>query len=330
MDIFLTFDYELFFGKVSGSVDKCMIEPTEELLGIAAKQNIHLTFFWDIGHYLALQRFCEAHPSLKADQLKIEKQLKKVLSLGHALELHIHPHWEKALYANDAWQMNLEQHYKMSDFDEEERKSIFSRYHGALTEFKDKKSSSFRAGGWCIQPFSNFRSLFLEHGIRHDSSTMPGVKWISEQYQLDFTELKTSEPFRFSTNECKEDKQGEFIEYPIASNYYSPFFFWKLYVLGRLFPSQHKMWGDGNYVPQPAGKKEVLSVGKKHHASSDGFFASELQAILAKKIKAKDTALVVIGHPKSSTKYALRKLNAFVAQNKINHRFLTFEDLPCE
>jgi len=330
MDIFLTFDYELFFGKVSGSVDKCMIEPTEALLAMAAKQNIHLTFFWDIGHYIALQRFGDVYPSLKVDQSKIEKQLKNALDLGHAIELHIHPHWEKALYINGAWQMNLEQHYKMSDFNEEERKSIFSRYHAALAEFTGKKSYAFRAGGWCIQPFAHFRSLFNEHGIRYDSSTMPGVKWISEQYQLDFTELKTSEPFRFSTDECKEDKQGEFMEYPIASNHYSPLFFWKLYVLGRLFPSQHKMWGDGNFVAQPGGKRESLTKGKMHHASSDGFFASELQTILKNKSKNKDNTLVVIGHPKSSTKYALRKLNAFVAQNKTNHRFLTFEDLPCD
>lgn len=329
MDIFLTFDYELFFGEVSGSVDKCMIEPTEELLLVAEKHKVKLTFFWDIGHYIALKQLSAIHPSLKQDKEKIENQLNKVLTLGHDIQLHIHPHWEKAVYENGIWKMNLDQHYKLSDFNSDERASIFNRYNEALTDFKGKKSIAFRAGGWCIQPFSHFSPLFKQNNIRYDSSTMPGVKWISEQYQLDFTSLKSSEPFSFSTNECQEDKDGEFMEYPIASNFYSPMFFWKLYVLGRLFPEKHKMWGDGNFVAQPGGKKESLTKGKVHHASSDGFFASELQNILNKKQKAGDTTMVVIGHPKSMTRYSLKMLEQFIAKNKTNHRFLTFQDLPC-
>ena len=328
MDIFLTFDYELFFGEVSGSVDKCMIEPTEELLLMASKNNIQLTFFWDIGHYLALQRYSGSNTNLKIDQTKIETQLKKVLSLGHALELHIHPHWEKAVYSLGEWQMNLERKYKMSDFNAEERIEIFSRYANALSKFKGKNIHAFRAGGWCIQPFTEFAPLFKEHGIRYDSSTMPGVKWISEQYQLDFTKLKTAEPFPFSIDECLADEQGEFTEYPITTRFYSPVFFWKLYVLGRLFPSSHKMWGDGKFVAQPGGKRESLTKGKIHHASTDGFFAGELNNTLRTKVNNKDTTFVIIGHPKSLTKYALKKLNSFVNSQKRTHKFRTFQDLP--
>jgi hypothetical protein len=155
---------------------------------------------------------------------------------------------------------------------------------------------------------------------------MPGVKWISEQYQLDFTSLKSSEPFRFRNNECKADETGEFFEYPIASKFYSPIFFWKLYLFGRLFPNQHKMWGDGNFVSQPGGKKESLLHGKIHHASTDGFFASELQNILNHKKANEETTMVVIGHPKSLTKYSLKKLDAFLEKNKEYCQFISFQN----
>jgi hypothetical protein len=327
MNIFLTFDYEIFFGEVSGSVDKCMIEPSEALLSLAEKHGIQYTFFWDIGHYLALERFAQEFPELEIDKNKIANQLTQVLKLGHDIQLHIHPHWEKASFENGKWNMNLRDHYKLSDFPEKERKAIFAKYNDALTQFKGEKSKAFRAGGWCIQPFSDFETLFKVNGIRIDSSTMPGVKWISKQYQLDFTKLVASEPFRFSSDECQEDVNGEFLEYPITSKYYSPIFFWRLYILGRLFPSQHKMWGDGNFVSQPGGKKESLTKGKIHHASSDGFFASELEAILKTKRQKAETTMVVIGHPKSLTKFSLKKLENFVKKNKSNNQFSTFQDI---
>ena len=55
MNIFLTYDYELFFGESTGSVDKCMIEPTNQLLKIAKEFNIKMTFFVDVGYLIKLK-----------------------------------------------------------------------------------------------------------------------------------------------------------------------------------------------------------------------------------------------------------------------------------
>ena len=49
MKIHFTFDYELFFGKNVGSVEKCMIEPTKQLLGKLEKVEALATFYVDIG-----------------------------------------------------------------------------------------------------------------------------------------------------------------------------------------------------------------------------------------------------------------------------------------
>ncbi len=68
MNIFLTYDYELFFGEESGSVDKCMIEPTNELLKIAKEFNIKMTFFVDIGYLIKLKEFLPNNPELQLDR----------------------------------------------------------------------------------------------------------------------------------------------------------------------------------------------------------------------------------------------------------------------
>lgn len=326
MNIFLTMDYEVFFGDASGSVEKCMIEPTNALLDLAIKNDFRLTFFWDIGHFLALQKYKDEAPQLQSDFEQIESQVKKIISLGHEVQLHIHPHWEKAEWQKGAWKMNLENHYKLSDFPKAERREIFKKYKTELERITGKKSTVFRAGGWCIQPFSDFQELFEEFEMKLDSSVMPGIHWQSNQYDLNFTSLKTQEPYTFAEDICQLDEKGKFKEVPISTRFYSPIFFWKLYVLGRLFPAKHKMWGDGNFVAQPGGKKEMLTKGKLHHLSTDGYFASELQHSFKGLIRTGRENICVIGHPKSLTRFSLAKLDQFTGDKHPKKQFKTLSE----
>ena len=49
MNIYFTFDYELFFGSNSGTIENCIVKPTNELIKIANKYNVKFTFFVDSG-----------------------------------------------------------------------------------------------------------------------------------------------------------------------------------------------------------------------------------------------------------------------------------------
>ena len=44
MDIYLTLDYELFFGEQSGTPEHCIIKPTQDLLSILDPLDIKATF----------------------------------------------------------------------------------------------------------------------------------------------------------------------------------------------------------------------------------------------------------------------------------------------
>ena len=56
MKTLLTFDYEVYFGARTGSVERCLLDPTDALARVAAKHAAPLVFFVDAGYLLALRR----------------------------------------------------------------------------------------------------------------------------------------------------------------------------------------------------------------------------------------------------------------------------------
>ena len=66
MKIAITWDYELFFGSRSGTVDKCMLEPTKRILEVAEKHEVPFTFFPDVGSLLRFQDLPEFSADLHA------------------------------------------------------------------------------------------------------------------------------------------------------------------------------------------------------------------------------------------------------------------------
>lgn len=327
MNIFLTFDYELFFGASTGTVKKCLIDPTNRLLTLAQKNEISLTFFVDVGYLLRLEDYKTNFPELETDYQQINEQLIELVKQGHDLQLHIHPHWEKSTYANGKWTMITKDAYRLADFDDDSVGSIFRRYKAKLDSYRSTPCHTFRAGGWCIQPFDKLKPYFEELGIRFDSSVFPGGFFASGNYQFDFRSAPNKAMYAFNDDVCKEVSDGKFIEYPIASWRYSPIFYWKLYILGRLFPHQHKMLGDGVFMDQPGRKRSVLSNWTWNHVSTDGYYASLLSKITRTFSDQKQSDMVVIGHPKSMTNFSFQHLNEFVAAQNTKHRFLTFSDI---
>lgn len=326
MNIFLTFDYELFFGPQTGTVEKCMIEPADELMRIAGKHS-KLVFFIDVGFLLRAESFTENFPELSKNVNTVRFQIKKMVDLGHDVQLHIHPHWEKSVYKDGKWVINAEGAYKLDDFTDDEIVDIVIRYKSYLDDLVGYKTTAFRAGGWCVQPFDRLKKVFTELGVRFDSSVIPGMKYETEHYRFDFSDVTEQEPYLFSDDVCQADLQGEFTEFPISSRIYTPSFYWKLYVLGRLFPDSHKMIGDGSFIPQPGRKFNGLTTTTRHHVSCDGFYASVLKDSMNQFQKEGRKTMVIIGHPKGMTKFSLQKLEEFMRLAEKSHQFITFKDL---
>jgi hypothetical protein len=323
MNIFLTFDYELFFGEPTGSAEKCILSPTSKLMEIGRKLNTHFTFFVDVGYLIQLENFSSKHSELKTTLAKIKNQIKDLIQEGHDIQLHIHPHWETAQYQNGSWNFDMEDSYKLADFENDQIEKIVFKYKAKLEQLTGKEIKGFRAGGWCLQPFEKFSNIFKKAGISIDSTVFQGGHLETKHYYFDFRKAPDKGRYRFENDLCLEVKDGSFLELPIGGYKYKPGFFWRLYVLGRLIPRRHKMIGDGNFISQGGKKYQSLTKPIWDHVSCDGYYASKLNSITNKFALENRSDLVIIGHPKSMTEYSLEKLSAYIKIQQKKHSFLT-------
>lgn len=326
MQVFLTYDYELFFGDPTGTAQKCILEPTDILRNIAKRTGVKMVFFIDCGYLKKLEEFKNRFESVAEEYEKIVAQIKLLVQEGHDCQLHIHPHWEDSFHDGKKWVMNTNR-YKLSDFSDDEIERIFVDYQAVLFAITEKSVNSFRAGGWCLQPFERVRHAFEKANIKLDSTVFPGGKFVAGNYFYDFTKHPNKSKWNFDEDLCIEKTNGLFVEYPIASYQYSPFFFWKLFFWGRWNPVDHKPMGDGYPMASPGLRREMLTRGKLLSASADGFFVTKLEAILKNKLTAGHNEMVVLGHPKALTRFAAKRLEQFIEKNKTNHQFKTFADL---
>ena len=183
--IILTFDYEIYFGKESGTIEKCMIEPTEILLNKLNFYNIKGIFFIDILFYIKMLSYFEL-----AEKAKLMKeQIKKMIESGHQVELHLHPHWLDAEYKNKKWIFKSYKRYRFNSLNKIVREKVFQMGINELEKIcrevkDDYKIEGFRAGGWCIQPFEDFYEYFKKYHIKYDSSVAYGISGKSEGHSL--------------------------------------------------------------------------------------------------------------------------------------------------
>lgn len=323
MNIYITLDYEIYFGENHGTVEKCIIYPTSELIRIANKHHVFFSFFVDCGFILKLDEYRKKYPQLEKEYKKITEQVKLLSDSGHDIQLHIHPHWEDSYYNGEKWIIDIKR-YKLIDFSEKEIADIVYRYKKALFEITGKMVFAFRAGGWCLQPFTKLKKAFIENQISLDSSVFRNGSFSSEHYSYDFRNAPDKDLYHFDDEPTIEKPSGYFTELPISGIRNSPLFFWRLFFLGRKNPKLHKPLGDGRAMPAPGYRKNLLTKFTNNPASIDGYNAHLLGRVLNTLIKKKKEHMVVIGHPKALSPYSIKKLEEFIEKNKEHHNFTTY------
>ena len=322
MNIYLTFDYELYFGERTGTARNCILHPTELLKEVADKHGIKLVQFVDVGYIIKLEEFKLSFPELEEDYQSVTNQIKQLYKEGHDIQLHIHPHWEDSYYHDGKWHIVADR-YKLADFDNRNIERLVRTYKQKLETLTAVDSIfAYRAGGWCIQPFDKFKEAFIKNNITVDSSVFRKGKYSSQQYSYDFTNAPDLSSWHFNDDPCKPE-EGPFKEIPIGSIKNSPLFYWKLFLIGRINPYEHKPLGDGVPIAAPGMRKKLLTQYTQNTVSVDGYNAALLNKAL-KQYNEKNE-LVIIGHPKSLTRFRLKALDRFIEDNKSKHHFTTFQ-----
>lgn len=329
MKLFLTYDYELFFGDPTGTVEKCIIEPTNLLRAIAQRTGVKMVFFIDVGYLKQLEQFRGKFPKVESEFQLIQKQIQDLVAEGHDCQLHIHPHWEDCSHDGERWVMKTDR-YKLTDFSDDDIDRILNEYRDILYNWTKNPIHSYRAGGWCLQPFNRIEKGMKKIGIKLDSTVFPGGKFTAGNYYYDFTNSPNKSKWKFQDDLCVENTTGDFWEYPISNFKYTPLFFWRLFVLGRLQPKLHKPLGDGYPMASPGLRKKMLTKGMNLSASVDGYFVTKLKNVLKKNLAKGYNETVIIGHPKACTLFALKRLEKFIELNKNKHEFITFAELDLD
>jgi hypothetical protein len=319
-------DYELFFQR-SGSLDKCLFKPCEMLLGFAEKRGIRITFFVDAGMLSRMQQLAGQFPVLQRDLSRVQQHIESIANRGHEIGLHIHPHWEDSRWHDGAWDFSGTR-YKLDGFAADEVADIVHRYTGLLKDLCAGDVKSYRAGGFCIEPFGRIRDALLEEGITVDSSVVPGAVLQDDEKGFNFGAIADAPWWRFDESPLQEAGNGEFIEIPVTPQKLPFLHYWGRAADRLLKRQPPSVIGDGS--SKAIGSREILrrlaGAGRVSELSIDAPKARQLHS--AAILRQRRDVWQVMGHPKLLGAPSLRSLQQFIDDQRIR-RFETVFELAC-
>ena len=128
----------------------------------------------------------------------------------------------------------------------------------ALGDLADRPVTSYRAGGFCIEPFRRIAPLLAEAGIFIDSSVVPGARLDDSSKGFDFSSASDTAWWRFDDSPLVPVEDGPFVEVAITP-LVLPFTHYWGRLVERLKPGPAAASvGDG--VSKAIGKREIRSL----------------------------------------------------------------------
>lgn len=327
MKILMTLDYELFLGKRTGTVKKCLIEPMNAFLNKGEQYGLKFTLFVDASYLYMLNKLGSEYPNLSDDLDSIKKELLLLQNKGHEIQLHIHPQWYYSTYDGTSWILD-EVHYKLSDIPINDAIKFFVDSKSLLDDIIGHKTTAFRAGGFSTQPTELLIKLFDAAGIKTDASVCPGTWYDSPQQKYDYRTCTDKALYQFTNNICLEEPDGRYTEIPISMFPVSPFFYWKL-VWSRIVKTRkHLKLGDGDSVKTTSDSILVRLTQKTWAMGTiDGMKISFLNKVMSYNREKGRDVLCVLGHPKLATPYSIKELGNFCKSIKEDDSFVTISEL---
>jgi hypothetical protein len=328
----LTFNYEIF---LDGQNDlELLFTKTQKLTDIANHQSIPLTFFVDIAYLEALDR-----NGLTKERKKINDQLNWLLSCGHELEFHWHPHWITSQWN---WEKNLWD-FNKSDYSW----NGFVRNHGhenmetallrCLKIFKEEFNTvprAFRMGGLAIEDPQQYLSTISKLGFSIESSVFPGFYKDCQYFTSDHRQTPNKSHWRIDAESgCfKEQLNGAILEFPVSQAYSKDLDFFKKASLSLNFrwlkwSSLEEEEGEGQSPMNLGVKKEIMPRSAsldKADRSTKILFRS-----LTEQIWENGSEFVIwLNHPKNLNLYSWSALRDYIDWVKNSSgQFVTLQNL---
>ncbi|MEM9172457.1 MAG: hypothetical protein AAGA84_07115 [Pseudomonadota bacterium] len=308
--VVLSQDYELFF-QDSGSIEACLIRPCDWLLAFAREHDARMTFFVDIGMVDCMRAF-QSVPAVRKMYDVVCAHIEALGKAGHEIALHIHPHWEESRWSDNGWDFSGAR-YRLDQFATDQAQDIVRRYGQLLQQLTDQPLQSYRAGGFCIEPFEIIKPELARLGIFTDSSIVPGACLKDNEKGFDFRYVPDSAYWFFEDSPRREVAAGEFLEIPVSTTTLPFFHYWQR-MFERLTRRKPPAGEAAQGVSKRLGSKEIirrlLGAGRVSELSVDGPKAPQLTSQEHDQTFA--PFCQVMGHPKLVTPAALQHFGAFL------------------
>jgi hypothetical protein len=304
----ITFDYEVFLGRNTGTVENSVLRPTRAILEVLRSNNAKAIFFVDTTWLMFLKE------NFPVDYIKVADQLKEIVASGSSVELHLHPQWLNATVEDGNIVFGTFEHYKLQSLGREEIINLFQQAIGLLKEITNKNISCFRAGGWCIEPFSDVKPAFEFFNIKYDFSVVPGV-FLNEGkvYDYDFSKVPRLPFYKFQNSVNENITDGSFTEIPVSTYQNSPFY--RIANKSLLKLVNDKVFGDGKSAKEKSMNSTITQALK---FTSGMLTIDKTSTLLFRYLLSvhfgRARHIVAVSHPKIISKQALRNLE-FVASN---------------
>jgi len=311
-DAIITFDYEVFLGSKTGSVENSVLKPAGEILKVLKKNAAKAIFFVDT----TWLSFIKEH--FPEDFEKVAKQLKDIVASGSSVELHLHPQWLDARVEGDAIVFNSLKHYTLQSLDQQQIFDLFKNSIELLQSITGQKISCFRAGGWCIEPFETIKPVFEAFNIKYEFSAVPGIFLCEgKEYDYDFRNVPDELCYRFNDTINENIPDGTFIEFPVSTYSNSPFYRLTNKILLRL--KKDSIYGDGISAKESKFNKTVKKAMKltKGMITLDKMSSLMFRYLLGTHFRKREL-VVAVSHPKIVSPQALLNLEY------ISGRFTTY------
>jgi hypothetical protein len=318
----ITFDYEVFLGQETGTIKNCVIRPTQRIIEVLKQNNAKAIFFVDATWLLFLKE------NFPADLQLVSEQLKDIIEIGSSVELHLHPQWLQAFRKGDKIVFGSFENYRLHSLNQEEILDLFRKSIELMESITSQKIRCFRAGGFCIEPFSQIKNAFETFGIKFDFSVAPGMLLTGgNEYDFDFSDAPNLPFYNFENDVKIPEPDGPFIEIPLSTYQNNPIY--RLTNKLQLRLKKDRIFGDGNGIQEKSYyflrslsrrlrfSKAFLSIDKTSH----GFFK-----FLIKYHFKQSHLLVIISHPKTLSKQALNNLS-FITENYNTINSIDLNDL---
>lgn len=336
--IILTLDYELY-GNGSGDVFKHIIEPTECLLKVAQDYGVHYTFFFEVMEYWKLKEEWGKgnHMGYTRNPIEaIEEQIKRAYTLGHDVQLHLHPQWADAYYKDDKWYVNNDD-WKLGTYHKEGEYSLdnlFKKGKETLESLLQPIDSNYRcvgvrAGGYNIQPSFDIVKVMKSNGYLWDASIYPGGKESGSLSVYDYTSIDENKEYWHIGKELEKEGPTEIMEFPIVA---LPIIRISKYLSIDRIKSfmQNRKSAKDTFESKTGGEKSTIYKKIKFFFDTECqtwdfcLFSTSMHKKFLKHIEKNDRGIsVLVGHPKSYVSSTGLEYLLYKTKDKYNYPTLT-------